>query len=301
MISPVIAVEDVEVDPAVPQGGAPQPSQSETFSISLDTPGTSKTDGHESDGAFGDSDDEEFLDATEGDTQTSVPAQPAAFSNDTGRGGSGGGGEASDSDSDDLSGLEAPAPPISGPPELLGAQESAHAAAQKSVDQSADASLDESVDAGATAYYEGLLRELHARVEARSRSDNAGFKREWQQIELVNANAVCKMGADPRNEHKNKFSNVKVFDATRVTLGRVNDDPCSDYINANYVRDVDGARACVSFLLPVLRVFGGVFLTRCVCACVLAGASRCAPFRCAPVEPRVNGARLSLNTRTRTE
>jgi len=41
----------------------------------------------------------------------------------------------------------------------------------------------------ATGYYEGLLRRVRERTAGMSKHDNAGFKREWQQIERVGTDA----------------------------------------------------------------------------------------------------------------
>jgi protein tyrosine phosphatase len=42
-------------------------------------------------------------------------------------------------------------------------------------------------------------------------------------------------GRLPENKVKNRYGNLIAYDATRVKLAVINQDPFSDYINANYV------------------------------------------------------------------
>ena len=50
----------------------------------------------------------------------------------------------------------------------------------------------------------------------------------------------------PANRGKNRYSDVLCYDHSRVTLTQVNDDPNSDYINANYVDGYKQKNAFIS-------------------------------------------------------
>jgi hypothetical protein len=181
---------------------------------------------HDSDGPenFGDSDDEEFVDAATGEAE---------------------GNSASDSDGD-INLNDLPPAPTSFPPEAAGAVAPATVPTTTAEGGAASA-----VSPGASGpgpksekkYCVGLLTGLRSRMAAQSTSNNAGFKQEWQKIEVVNAGASTAVGSDPRNEGKNKYSNYRLFDDTRVKLVPIDHDESSEYINASFVRDCTGSRA----------------------------------------------------------
>ena len=50
----------------------------------------------------------------------------------------------------------------------------------------------------------------------------------------------------PANRGKNRYSDVLCYDHSRVALTQVNDDPNSDYINANYVDGYKQKNAFIS-------------------------------------------------------
>lgn len=174
---------------------------------------------HDSDGPenFGDSDDEEFVDAATGEAEAN---------------------SASDSDGD-INLNDLPPAPTSFPPETAGAV--APATVPTTTAEGGAASAVSPGDP--SAYCVGLLTGLRSRMAAQSTSNNAGFKQEWQKIEVVNAGASTAVGSDPRNEGKNKYSNYRLFDDTRVKLVPIDHDESSEYINASFVRDCTGSRA----------------------------------------------------------
>ena len=54
------------------------------------------------------------------------------------------------------------------------------------------------------------------------------------------------MSRIPANRGKNRYSDVLCYDHSRVTLTQVNDDPNSDYINANFVDGYKQKNAFIS-------------------------------------------------------
>ena len=69
-----------------------------------------------------------------------------------------------------------------------------------------------------------------------SKHDFAGFKREWQELLLVGQRLMSVESEDPMNSTKNRYSNIKAYDTTRVKLEAIDNDPHSDYINANFIQ-----------------------------------------------------------------
>mmetsp|Transcript_6731 Transcript_6731/g.19984 ORF Transcript_6731/g.19984 Transcript_6731/m.19984 type:complete len:2097 (+) Transcript_6731:91-6381(+) len=159
-------------------------------------------------------------------------------------------GESDESDSDidlnDIGLLDIPPPPaIEAPPlmpEAIPGPAEPNELHQRPVD-------------GPAAYFVELLRNVKNRVATLSEHNNAGFKREWQHIELVGVDAVASAGSLEANMHKNKHSNVKVYDATRVKLAVVDEDQNSDYINANFVHDHTGGKTYVATQAPIEDTF----------------------------------------------
>uniref|UniRef100_A0A803YNZ0 protein-tyrosine-phosphatase n=1 Tax=Meleagris gallopavo TaxID=9103 RepID=A0A803YNZ0_MELGA len=51
----------------------------------------------------------------------------------------------------------------------------------------------------------------------------------------VGRNQTCDIALLPENRGKNRYNNILPYDTSRVKLSNVDDDPCSDYINASYI------------------------------------------------------------------
>ena len=63
---------------------------------------------------------------------------------------------------------------------------------------------------------------------------NYGFSQEYSMInrELAFPYSCSRL---PDNNIKNRYHNVPAYDNTRIKLSLIDNDPTSDYINANYI------------------------------------------------------------------
>ncbi|XP_076119767.1 receptor-type tyrosine-protein phosphatase beta [Alosa pseudoharengus] len=58
---------------------------------------------------------------------------------------------------------------------------------------------------------------------------------EFEDLKDVGRNQPMDTALLPENRGKNRYNNILPYDSTRVKLSYVDDDPCSDYINASYI------------------------------------------------------------------
>uniref|UniRef100_A0A8D3BDD9 protein-tyrosine-phosphatase n=1 Tax=Scophthalmus maximus TaxID=52904 RepID=A0A8D3BDD9_SCOMX len=58
---------------------------------------------------------------------------------------------------------------------------------------------------------------------------------EYEDLKDVGRNQPLDSALLPENRGKNRYNNILPYDSTRVKLSCVDDDPCSDYINASYI------------------------------------------------------------------
>uniref|UniRef100_A0A3P9KBT3 protein-tyrosine-phosphatase n=1 Tax=Oryzias latipes TaxID=8090 RepID=A0A3P9KBT3_ORYLA len=58
---------------------------------------------------------------------------------------------------------------------------------------------------------------------------------EYEDLKDVGRNQPLDSALLPENRGKNRYNNILPYDSTRVKLSYVDDDPCSDYINASYI------------------------------------------------------------------
>ncbi|XP_037704134.1 receptor-type tyrosine-protein phosphatase beta isoform X1 [Choloepus didactylus] len=76
--------------------------------------------------------------------------------------------------------------------------------------------------------FEGHFMKLQA-------DSNYLLSKEYEDLKDVGRNQSCDIALLPENRGKNRYNNILPYDATRVKLSNVDDDPCSDYINASYI------------------------------------------------------------------
>ncbi|XP_068442248.1 receptor-type tyrosine-protein phosphatase beta-like [Clinocottus analis] len=58
---------------------------------------------------------------------------------------------------------------------------------------------------------------------------------EFEDLKDVGRNQTMDVARLPENRGKNRYNNILPYDSTRVKLSYLEDEPCSDYINASYV------------------------------------------------------------------
>nr|XP_039263207.1 receptor-type tyrosine-protein phosphatase beta-like [Styela clava] len=68
----------------------------------------------------------------------------------------------------------------------------------------------------------------------RSDSDNL-FSKEYEEFKGVGRDQASNAAVLAENKEKNRYTNILPYDATRVKLDEVDNDPGSDYINANFI------------------------------------------------------------------
>uniref|UniRef100_A0A8D0G8G8 protein-tyrosine-phosphatase n=1 Tax=Sphenodon punctatus TaxID=8508 RepID=A0A8D0G8G8_SPHPU len=61
------------------------------------------------------------------------------------------------------------------------------------------------------------------------------LSKEYEDLKDVGRNQSCDIALLPENRGKNRYNNILPYDTTRVKLSNVDDDPCSDYVNASYI------------------------------------------------------------------
>ncbi|XP_064178165.1 receptor-type tyrosine-protein phosphatase H-like isoform X3 [Anguilla rostrata] len=76
---------------------------------------------------------------------------------------------------------------------------------------------------------------FEAHFNKMSRDQNRGFSEEYEDFSTVGSEQVCKAALISQNKAKNRFTNVLPYDWSRVKLTTIDDDCCSDYINASYI------------------------------------------------------------------
>uniref|UniRef100_A0A672RN24 protein-tyrosine-phosphatase n=1 Tax=Sinocyclocheilus grahami TaxID=75366 RepID=A0A672RN24_SINGR len=82
------------------------------------------------------------------------------------------------------------------------------------------------------------VADLLQHINLMKTSDSYGFKEEYESF-FEGQSATWDAAKKEQNRTKNRYGNIIAYDHSRVILQPMEDDPSSDYINANYI-DVSG-------------------------------------------------------------
>uniref|UniRef100_A0A671WGJ5 protein-tyrosine-phosphatase n=1 Tax=Sparus aurata TaxID=8175 RepID=A0A671WGJ5_SPAAU len=77
-------------------------------------------------------------------------------------------------------------------------------------------------------HFESHLNKLQA-------DSNYLLSEEFEDLKDVGRNQTMDVARLPENRGKNRYNNILPYDSTRLKLSYLEDDPCSDYINASYI------------------------------------------------------------------
>ncbi|XP_043920223.1 receptor-type tyrosine-protein phosphatase kappa isoform X14 [Protopterus annectens] len=78
------------------------------------------------------------------------------------------------------------------------------------------------------------VADLLQHINLMKTSDSYGFKEEYESF-FEGQSASWDVAKKDQNRGKNRYGNIIAYDHSRVVLQPVDDDPASDYINANYI------------------------------------------------------------------
>ncbi|XP_069463582.1 receptor-type tyrosine-protein phosphatase kappa isoform X5 [Ambystoma mexicanum] len=78
------------------------------------------------------------------------------------------------------------------------------------------------------------VADLLQHINLMKTSDSYGFKEEYESF-FEGQSATWDVAKKDQNRTKNRYGNIIAYDHSRVVLQPVEDDPSSDYINANYI------------------------------------------------------------------
>ena len=96
--------------------------------------------------------------------------------------------------------------------------------------------------------------ELATHIEKLKMNNNALFSQEYESIETGQP-FKWESSILPSNKSKNRYANVVAYDHSRVELSILNDDPSTDYINANYIDGYEKAKAYIATQGPLPETF----------------------------------------------
>ncbi|KAM4748868.1 receptor-type tyrosine-protein phosphatase beta [Rhinophrynus dorsalis] len=79
-----------------------------------------------------------------------------------------------------------------------------------------------------------LSNQFEAHFSKLQADSNYLLSQEYEDLKDVGRNQSFDTALLPENRGKNRYNNILPYDSSRVKLANVDDDPCSDYINASY-------------------------------------------------------------------
>lgn len=130
---------------------------------------------------------------------------------------------------------------------------------QEIVEEVADAQVGVMVNsnAGATAQY---LSDVFQRFKARmaelfENGTNEGYSRQYQSMSYIGRDQSIDASQAEGNKLKNRYGNICAYDRTRVHLDVINDDPDTEYINANWIHGYKKENCYIASQGPVPNSF----------------------------------------------
>ncbi|XGW07739.1 hypothetical protein V3C99_010692 [Haemonchus contortus] len=98
-------------------------------------------------------------------------------------------------------------------------------------------------------YHAIAVDDLPSEYLMRHRDSDFLFAQEYEALPHYKLDAVA--SARKENACKNRYNDIRAFDATRVKLRVINDDENSDYINANMIRGWNGRKLFIAAQAPL--------------------------------------------------
>ncbi|KAM7378583.1 hypothetical protein PAMA_013473 [Pampus argenteus] len=140
-------------------------------------------------------------------------------------------------------------------------------------------------------HFESHLNKLQA-------DSNYLLSEEFEDLKDVGRNQTMDVARLPENRGKNRYNNILPYDSTRVKLLYLEDDPCSDYINASYIPGHNFRREYIATQGPLPGTKDdfwrmvwehGVYNVVMVTQCVEKGRVKCDQYWPADREPLYYG------------
>ena len=107
-------------------------------------------------------------------------------------------------------------------------------------------------------YLTDVINQLKAKMqELYADGTNTGYQAAYQGMNDVGRSQSSNASNKQANKLKNRYHNILAYDRTRVVLPVINDDPDTDYVNANYIAGYKNPKAYIASQGPVPNSFIG--------------------------------------------